>query len=186
MDSLTVQTTPLAGLVLLKSNPAIDERGQFSRVFSDEDCAILPKEKRWRQVNLSRTNKKGTVRGMHFQYPPAAESKLIRCIRGNVFDVAVDIRINSSTFLKWHAVELSEENSLQFFLPEGFAHGFQALSDDVELLYLHTYTWDRQLEGSLHHLDPALDIHWPLQITQVSEKDQNVPMLNESFAGIQL
>ena len=121
---------------------------------------------------------------MHFQYPPAAEAKLIRCLRGRVFDVAVDLRAGSPTFLHWHGVELNEDGPMQFFIPEGFAHGFQALTDDVQLLYLHTAAWNRQYEGALRHDDSVLSIAWPLPVTQVSEKDRNTPRLDDKFAGV--
>jgi dTDP-4-dehydrorhamnose 3,5-epimerase len=123
---------------------------------------------------------------MHFQHPPAAEAKLIRCLRGGVFDVAVDLRAHSPTFLHWHGVELSEDGSRQFFIPEGFAHGFQALTDDVQLLYLHTAAWSREHEAVVRHDDPALSIAWPLPITRVSQKDRNAPLLDGAFDGIYL
>jgi len=141
---------------------------------------------RWPQVNLSRTSGKGTVRGMHFQYPPAAEAKLIRCVRGRIFDVAVDVRAGSSTFLRWHGTELDEERPLQIFIPEGFAHGFQALTDTVELLYLHSAPWSREHEGRLRHDDPRLAINWPLPVTQVSQNDRNAPPLDSAFVGVRL
>lgn len=179
-------TTPLAGLTLIETTHVEDERGQFSRVFCEAECAALRPGLHWTQINVSRTCHRGTVRGMHFQYPPAAEAKLIRCLRGRVFDVAVDLRADSPTFLRWHGVELDEDGQTQFFIPEGFAHGFQALSDDAQLLYLHSAAWNREKEGGLHHDDPAIAIAWPLPVTRVSSKDQQLPSVKDTgFTGIQ-
>jgi dTDP-4-dehydrorhamnose 3,5-epimerase len=124
------------------------------------------------------------VRGLHFQYHPHAEMKLIRCLRGRVFDVAVDLRKNSPTFLEWHAEELSGENQRMIVIPEGFAHGFQVLETDSELLYLHTATYQKGSEGAVRYNDPLIGIHWPLPVTDVSARDQNHPFLDHSFHGI--
>jgi dTDP-4-dehydrorhamnose 3,5-epimerase len=183
---MKIHHTPLADLMLIETAPIRDERGQFVRVFCETQCAGLRPNLHWAQINVSSTSRKGTVRGMHFQYPPAAEAKLIRCLKGRVFDVAVDLRADSPTFLHWHGVELDQDEPLQFFIPEGFAHGFQALTDDAQLLYLHTTEWNRQHEGALRHDDPALSIAWPLAVTQVSDKDRNTPLLEGKFAGIYL
>lgn len=178
-------TTPLPDLMLVETTRVEDERGQFSRVFCEAECTELRPGLHWAQINVSLTYAKGTVRGMHFQYPPSAEAKLIRCLRGRVFDVAVDLRSNSPTYLHWHGVELDESEASQFFIPEGFAHGFQALTDDAQLLYLHSAVWDREKEGGLRHDDPAMAIAWPLPVARISDKDQNLPLVKESgFTGI--
>lgn len=177
--------TPLTDLILIETTRFEDERGQFSRVFCETEFAPLRPNLHWTQINVSRTYRKGTVRGMHFQYPPAAETKLIRCVHGSVFDVAIDLRANSPTFLHWHGVELDADDTTQFFIPEGFAHGFQALSDDAQLLYLHTVAWNREKEGGLRHDDPAIGIVWPLPVTQVSANDRQLPCTKDlGFAGI--
>lgn len=176
--------TPLAGLTLIETTPIQDERGRFTRVFCEAECSELRPDLHWTQINVSTTTHKGTVRGMHFQYPPAAEAKLIRCLQGRVFDVAVDLRARSPTFLHWHGVELSEDGPTQYFIPEGFAHGFQVLTDHAQLLYLHTAAWNRQYEGTLRHDDPVLSIAWPLPVTQVSEKDRHTALLDGSFTGV--
>ncbi|MEY2151752.1 dTDP-4-dehydrorhamnose 3,5-epimerase [Rhodanobacter sp. 115] len=177
--------TPLTGLTVIETTPIADERGQFSRVFCATECAALQHDLHWVQVNVSRTYNKGTVRGMHFQYPPAAEAKLIRCLRGRVFDVAVDLRADSPTFLRWHGIELDGDGATQFFIPKGFAHGFQALTDDAQLLYLHSAAWNREMESGLRHDDPALAIDWPLPVAQISDKDRYLQLVKESrFAGI--
>lgn len=178
--------TALEDLMLIETAPIQDERGRFARVFCETAYAELRPNLHWTQINVSSTTHKGTVRGMHFQYPPAAETKLIRCLQGRVFDVAVDLRAGSPTFLHWHGVELSEDSPIQFFIPEGFAHGFQALTDHAQLLYLHTAAWNRQHEGTVRHDDPSLAIAWPLPVTQVSEKDRNTPLLDATFIGIHL
>lgn len=181
-----IRSTPLAGLMLVETRTVGDERGQFTRIFCEADLAGLRPHLHWTQINHSRTTQRGTVRGMHFQYPPAAEAKLIRCLRGRIFDVAVDLRTGSPTFLKWHAVELAEDAPTQVFIPEGFAHGFQSLTDGVELLYMHTASWDPGHEGRLRHDDPQLGIAWPLPVTNVSSKDAAAPLLTAGFQGVHL
>ncbi|MEP6907271.1 MAG: dTDP-4-dehydrorhamnose 3,5-epimerase [Pseudoxanthomonas sp.] len=176
--------TPLRDLVLVETPSVQDERGRFTRLFCEQEYAELRPGLHFTQINLSSTSHKGTVRGMHYQSPPAAEAKLIRCLRGRVFDVAVDLRAGSPTFLHWHGVELGEDGPIQFFIPEGFAHGFQALTDDAQLLYLHTVAWSREHEGGLRYNDPAISIAWPLQVTQISEKDRQAPLMNGTFAGV--
>lgn len=185
MGSMRFRTTPLAGLIQVESTRIEDERGQFSRVFCASDFAPIRPDLRWVQINLSRTSAKGTIRGMHFQYPPAAEAKLIRCVSGRVFDVAVDLRTGSPTFLCWHGIELDADGTTEIFIPEGFAHGFQALTDDAQLLYLHSVAWDRERESGLRHDDPALAIAWPLPVTTMSSKDRQFPLVRESrFPGV--
>lgn len=181
---MKIHGTPLDGLMLIETTPIRDARGQFVRVFCETTCTELRPNLHWTQINVSSTLHKGSVRGMHFQYPPAAEAKLIRCLRGRVFDVAVDLRSGSPTFLHWHGIELSEDGPMQFFIPEGFAHGFQALTDDAQLLYLHTAAWNRRQEGVVRHDDPALSIGWPLPVTQVSERDCSTPLLDDKFASV--
>lgn len=186
MDKMKIHPLPLTGLALIETAPLQDERGRFTRLFCESELSALRPHLHWSQINHSRTSHRGTVRGMHFQYPPAAEAKLIRCLRGRVFDVAVDLRAGSATFLRWHAVELGEDSPMQYFIPEGYAHGFQALSDDAELLYMHTAPWDPRHEGRLRHDDPRLGIRWPLPVSQVSEKDRAAPLLTAEFAGVRL
>jgi len=128
----------------------------------------------------------GAIRGMHFQYPPFAEMKLIRCIRGRVLDVAVDLRTDSQTFLQWHAQELSSDNLQMMVVPEGCAHGFQVMEPDSELLYLHTAMYHKPSEGGLRYNDPQLSISWPLPVTDISHRDQSHPLLADSFPGIRV
>ena len=130
------------------------------------------------------TSKKGTVRGMHFQYPPHAETKLVSCFRGKVFDVAVDLRKDSPTFLQSHAEILSNENLKTFLIPEGFAHGYQTLSDDCEMLYFHTANYVKEAEKGFNSTDPLLRIKWPLKISQISSRDKSHPSITSEFQGI--
>ena len=184
MGELSAHATPLAGLLEISGRRVRDERGQFSRLFCEHDLAAVRPGLHFSQVNLSQTSRRGSIRGMHYQQPPGAEAKLIRCLRGRVFDVAVDLRAGSATFLRWHALELDGEDDRAVFIPEGFAHGFQALSDDVELLYMHTAPWAPALEAGLAHDDPRLAIAWPLPVTLVSDKDRAYPPITDAFAGV--
>ncbi|MFC4762368.1 dTDP-4-dehydrorhamnose 3,5-epimerase [Dyella koreensis] len=183
---MKLQPTPLPDFMLIETMPVQDERGRFLRLFCETELASIRPALHFPQINLSTTFQRGSVRGMHFQRPPVAEAKLIRCIHGRVFDVAVDLRLGSPTFLQWHGVELTEDNQLQAFIPEGFAHGFQAMSDNAQLLYMHTESWNRSHEGGLRPDDPRLAISWPLPIAQISERDRSAPLLDNSFTGIQL
>ncbi|MEO8003029.1 MAG: dTDP-4-dehydrorhamnose 3,5-epimerase [Arenimonas sp.] len=177
--------TPLQGLYEIQTDSLNDSRGRFSRLFCEQELSAIRPRLHFTQINLSDTKQKGSIRGLHFQHAPAAEAKLIRCLRGRVFDVAVDIRKNSPTFLQWHAVELSESNHQAIFIPEGFAHGFQSLSDDVQLLYMHTANWSQAHESGLRHDDPKIAIHWPLAVSNISEKDANLPLIQNDFAGVE-
>jgi dTDP-4-dehydrorhamnose 3,5-epimerase len=136
------------------------------------------------QINHTGTRKKGTVRGMHFQYPPHAELKLVSCLRGHIWDVAVDLRAGSPTFLKWHAEELSAENGRAMLIPEGCAHGFQTLTNDVEMLYVHSAPYVTESEGGVRATDPLLAISWPMPIAEISERDANHPLLDSHFLGV--
>ena len=181
---MTISDTTLQDLKLIETRAVTDERGRFSRLFCETDFSSIRSDLKFVQINLSETTRNGAVRGMHFQQAPASEAKLIRCLRGCVFDVAVDLRANSSTFMQWHGVELSESNDLEIFIPEGFAHGFQALTDDVQLLYLHTHAWSQPCEMGMRHDDPKLAIKWPRWVTQISAKDKTYPLLTETFVGV--
>lgn len=181
---MKLHPTPLAGLYEIAHTPVGDARGRFTRLFCEQELAPVRSGLHFAQINLSETQGRGTVRGMHYQMPPAAEAKLIRCLRGRVFDVAVDLRAGSSTFLQWHAVELAEDNDRAIFIPEGFAHGFQALTDEAHLLYLHTARWTPACEAGLHYGDPRLVIAWPLPVAMVSDRDRSYPRIDDSFTGV--
>lgn len=181
---MRITATPLPGLVTIDTQPREDSRGRFERIFCEEALREVREDLRFVQVNLSTTAVRGTVRGMHFQRTPRAEAKLIRCIRGRVFDVVVDLRVDSPTFLHWHGMELSGDEPREVFIPEGFAHGFQSLSDNVQLLYFHTQPWTPSCEGGVRHDDPRLAIKWPLPIAHVSERDLGHPLIDDYFEGL--
>ena len=178
--------TPLEGLFEIQTLATSDARGRFSRLFCEQDFKPIRADLHFTQINVSDTTQSGTIRGMHFQTPPTAEAKLIRCLRGRVFDVAVDVRQDSPTFLKWHALELNAENNRAVFIPEGFAHGFQSLCDDVQLLYMHTAAWSGENERGLRFDDRRLAIRWPLPVSVVSEKDATLELIESGFTGIRL
>ena len=179
-----VLATPIAGLQVLQSKPIGDDRGYLERLFCmDELQALLP-GKRIEQINHTLTSGRGTVRGLHFQHPPHAETKFVHCLRGEVFDVAVDLRRGSPTFLRWHAEVLSAANHRTFVIPEGFAHGFQALADDCEMLYFHTAAYRQTAEGGLHAKDPRLAIRWPLPVAGLSPRDAAHAFLDAHFDGV--
>lgn len=175
--------TPLHGMWTVQTPARSDERGRFARLFCSEAFATIRPDLRFVQVNHSVTAQRGTVRGLHYQTGAHAEAKLIRCLRGRVFDVAVDLRPQSPTFGRWHAVELTEDNNLQVFIPEGCAHGFQALTDDAHLLYQHTAAYAPEAEGGVAHDDPELAIAWPLPVSVVSERDRAHPRLRSVLEG---
>lgn len=181
---MKVVNTPLAGVSLVKTNPFCDDRGMFYRAFCICELTAVLGKRQIVQVNVSRTHATGALRGMHYQKPPHAEMKLIRCLRGKVWDVAVDLRCDSPTFMQWFGIELSPNNALMLVIPEGCAHGFQVLEEDSELLYLHTAPYVSASEGGIRYDDPALAIKWPLTVTDVSNRDMNHPLITPDFGGI--
>jgi dTDP-4-dehydrorhamnose 3,5-epimerase len=186
LNRFTVTDLTLAGLRLVERQRLGDARGFLSRLFCVEELGAAGWNKPIVQINHSYTARCGTVRGMHFQLPPHAEMKLVSCIRGEVWDLAVDVRARSKTFLRWHAEHLSADNGRALLIPEGFAHGFQALTDDVELLYCHSAAYTAAAEVGLNARDPMLEITWPLQIAEMSAKDAQYPMLKKGYAGVEL
>ena len=183
MSRLTVTDLPLAGLKLVERKRLGDSRGYLTRLFCAEELATANWLKPIAQINHSYTSKRGTVRGMHFQHPPYAEMKLVSCIRGEAYDVAVDVRKNSPTFLHWHGELLTQDNHTSLLIPEGFAHGFQTLSDNCEMLYFHTAAHHADSEGALNAQDPRLAIKWPLAITEQSERDKSHALITTDFKG---
>ena len=184
MARFSVEPTSLPGLLQLRRQRIGDARGFLARLFCAEELAAAGWPGPVAQINHTLTERSGTVRGLHFQHPPHAEAKLVSCLRGEVFDVAVDLRANSPTFLQWHAEILSAANCRSLLIPQGFAHGFQTLSDDCELIYLHSTPYVAAAEGALHARDPRLAITWPLEFTDVSERDSRHPYLTEEFKGL--
>jgi len=186
MSRFVVHTTPINGLLVIERKPIGDERGFLERLFCQETLGDLMQGKTIRQINRTLTQQQGTVRGLHFQYPPYSETKIVSCLKGKVLDVAVDLRKGSPTFLQHHAVELSEQNHQSYVIPEGFAHGFQTLTTGCEMLYFHTADYNADAEAALNALDPRLAIAWPQSITERSVRDVNHSMLTQEFAGIAL
>ncbi|ALS59547.1 dTDP-4-dehydrorhamnose 3,5-epimerase [Pandoraea norimbergensis] len=178
--------TALQGLKVLDKQVMGDARGYLERMYCADDLDGVLGSRRIAQINHTATAKRGTVRGMHFQRPPHAEVKLVSCIRGEVFDVAVDLRRDSPTFLQWHAQVLSAENHRSLLIPEGFAHGFQCLSDDCELLYFHTAAYCGPAEGGLCATDARLAIDWPLPVIGLSPRDAAHPAIDDTFVGLLL
>lgn len=186
MSRFTVTDLPLGGLKLIERQRLGDSRGFFSRLFCADELATAGWHKPIAQINHTVTTQRGTVRGMHYQQPPHTEMKLVTCIHGEVWDVAVDLRSGSFTFLQWHAQILSAANNQALLIPEGFAHGFQTLSDDVELLYCHTAVHHPEAEAALNAKDPRLAINWPLDITELSLRDAKHPPIDSKFEGAHL
>ncbi|MDK9719218.1 MAG: dTDP-4-dehydrorhamnose 3,5-epimerase [Trichlorobacter sp.] len=181
---MKIISTPLMGVSLIEPNPFCDDRGIFYRAFCNRELAPVLGTRQIVQTNFSRTHAVGAVRGMHYQNPPHAEMKLIRCLKGKIWDVAVDVRAGSPTFLQWFGVELSPDNALMMVIPEGCAHGFQVLNKNSELLYLHTSHYKPEAECGVRFNDPLLAISWPLQVTDTSKRDMNHPLITPNFGGI--
>ena len=186
MSYFATTPTPIRGLLEIERLPRADARGFFSRVFCSETFAAFGWQAPLCQLNQSLTRTKGTVRGLHFQHPPHAEDKFVCCLAGEVFDVAVDLRRGSPTFLAWYGVHLSGPSGRCLLIPKGFAHGFQTLSDDCMMLYCHSHPYDAASEGALSVREPRLAIAWPLPIADLSERDAQHPLLTADYAGLDL
>ncbi|MDQ0572436.1 dTDP-4-dehydrorhamnose 3,5-epimerase [Variovorax paradoxus] len=184
MARFSIRDTSLNGLHVVQRRKVEDSRGFFSRFFCADEIATAGFLRPISQINHTLTKRRGSVRGMHFQFPPHSEDKFVSCLRGEVFDVAVDLRKDSPTFLQWHAEILTADNDRSLLIPQGFAHGFQTLVDDVELLYLHSVPYAQSAEGGLSPTDPKLAIAWPLELTELSPRDAAHPHLTNDFDGI--
>jgi dTDP-4-dehydrorhamnose 3,5-epimerase len=176
--------TLIDGLVVVQRLRSQDARGFFGRFFCAEEMAAAGFMLPIAQINHTYTARRGAVRGLHFQHPPHAEDKLVSCLRGEIFDVAVDVRAESPTFLHWHAEVLSAENARSLMVPQGCAHGFQALVPDCELVYLHSRPYVAAAEDALNASDPAIAIQWPLPFSDISERDTRHVHLTSAFKGI--
>jgi len=168
---MKIEQTKIAGIAVIHSEPFKDNRGFFNRIFCQKELVSIQPNIVIAQINHSMTKTKGTIRGMHFQYPPHSEMKIVRCIKGSIFDVAVDLRKDSPTFLQWHGEILSAENMKAFIIPEGCAHGFQSLEDNIEMIYISTSPYYKEAEDGIRYDDPKVNIQWPLDRTVISEKD---------------
>jgi len=179
-------STTLPGLLVVQRKAIEDHRGFLSRFYCAEEFSDAGISTSIAQINQTLTRKKGAVRGLHFQHTPHSETKMVSCLKGDIFDVAVDLRRDSLTFLQWHGEILSATNRKSLLIPEGFAHGFQALTEDCELIYLHTAHYHPESEGALNVSDPKINIAWPLHINDLSERDRNHPFIKTDFPGITL
>ena len=176
--------TSIAGAFAVRHDLFSDDRGRFKRLYCEREFEAAGLNTRWVQVNHSATQGKGSVRGIHFQRPPHGETKLVSCLAGKAFDVIVDLRAGSATFLQWAAVEVNDKVSC--YIPEGCAHGFQALTDEVHLIYQHSAFYAPVAEGGIRFNDPAIGVEWPLPIGTISERDRSFALINSSFQGLPL
>lgn len=183
---MKVLHTAIAGVDIVETTPFVDHRGAFARLFCTRELSTILGARGIVQINCSRTKAVGAIRGLHYQYPPYAEMKLVRCLRGRVLDIALDLRKDSPTFLSWHAEELTPENARMLVVPEGCAHGFQVLEANSEILYLVTEAYTPAMEAGVRFDDPAFAISWPLPVTDLSEKDRSYPFLSSAFSGVAL
>jgi dTDP-4-dehydrorhamnose 3,5-epimerase len=184
MNNLTVIDLPIPGLKKIERFRSKDNRGYFSRIFCVNELQAINFFGKVAQVNQSYTAKKAVIRGMHYQNAPYSENKIVMCLRGKVWDVVVDLRKDSPTFLSHYAEELSEENGSGFLIPRGLAHGFQTLVNNCELLYFHSEIYAPKYEAGIHHLDPRINISWPLPISDTSIRDQGFNFINNNFSGV--
>ena len=173
---------PLNGATLAECEPFEDPRGLFARLFCDRELKDLLGERSVRNINLSQSTRSGTLRGLHYQREDAAEMKLVRCTRGSIFDVIVDMRPDSPTYLRWHGEILTQRNMRMMVVPEYFAHGFQALEDNCEIMYLVTAHYCPEQEVGVRWDDPAVGVSWPLDVSMLSDKDAQLPLLSGDAA----
>ncbi|MBT3285767.1 MAG: dTDP-4-dehydrorhamnose 3,5-epimerase family protein [Victivallales bacterium] len=183
---MRIESLPLAGAAVVHAEPREDARGRFARLFCQEELRELNGGRAIQQVNLSLTRQAGAIRGLHFQRAPKAEDKAVRCLRGRVLDVLVDLRRGSVTFGQWCGVELSAATMNMVYIPRGFAHGFQTLEPDCEMLYLHTEFYSPEHEGGIRFDSPGLGIRWPLPISGISPRDQALPVFRTNCEGTAL
>lgn len=174
----------LEGSYEIRLERLTDDRGWFVRSYCRDEFDSYGLQTDWVQMNQSYTAIKGTIRGLHYQLPPFSEVKLIRCLRGRVFDVIVDIRLGSPTFLKWCGVELSEKRMNALYVPQGFAHGFQTLTNNVEMIYCHSVAYAAGSEAGLRYDDFSINIKWPLPVSKISPRDSGHPSVDDNFKGI--
>ena len=184
MPRFTTTPTEIAGVVRVTRHPIGDARGELERLYCADELAAFGGPPV--QINRTLTRTAHSVRGLHLQRPPHEEAKLVSCLRGRVFDVAVDLRAGSATYGRWVAAELSADNRLSLLIPEGCAHGFQTLTADCELLYLHSAAYAPEAEDGVHHASPALGIAWPAPVAALSERDAALPPFGPAFAPVEV
>lgn len=186
MNQFKITESSILGLKLIERQFLNDSRGFFSRIFCHKALDNAGWKQPVAQINHSFTSKRGTLRGLHYQQNPHSEMKLVTCIQGEIFDVAVDLRVGSPTFLNWYSEILSAHNGRSLLIPEGFAHGFQTLSDDVALVYCHSKAYITESEAALNARDPALAISWPIEISLQSSRDTKHRFIDKNFIGVSL
>lgn len=174
---------PLNGAHLVELESFEDNRGIFARLFCQREFSVIDHQFEIVQINHSINFSAGALRGMHFQHRPMAEIKIVKCIKGAVFDVIVDLRKGSPTLLQYHAEQLTAANNRMIFIPEGFAHGFQTLEPNSELLYFHSQFYDKASEGAIRYNDPLVKIQWPMPVSEISDRDSNHAQLPTNFKG---
>lgn len=167
--------TPLKGAFVIDIDPISDERGYFARTFCKKEFELYRLKNDFKQCNISFNLRRGTIRGMHFQIPPYEETKLVSCINGAIYDVIIDLRQDSDTYLQWYSVELNAENQRMLYVPEGFAHGFQTLEDNTKVFYQMGEYFEQQSSSGVRWDDPVFGIEWPLPCEVISNKDQQFP-----------
>ena len=169
---------------VLSTRPFLDERGAFFRAYCENDMSEVLNKRNIAQINISENRSAGTIRGIHYQRQPNCEMKFVQCIKGAIWDVAVDLRRGSTTFASWHAVKLSSENKRIMVIPEGFGHAFQTLEDDTMVLYMHSEKYNPDSEDGFFYKDSLLNISWPLPVSLISQKDKNLPAISTDFLGV--
>jgi dTDP-4-dehydrorhamnose 3,5-epimerase len=185
-EVMNILESDISGLAIVETAINRDIRGSFARLYCDNELSIVLNRRNIVQINHSVTESVGAVRGFHYQRVPNAEMKFIRCIKGRVWDVAIDLRRNSPTFMSWRAYELSAKNALMAVIPEGFAHGFQVMESGSELIYLHTAHYSPASEGGVRFDDPRIGVDWPMPIGDVSARDLALPILSVEFDGLEI
>jgi len=184
--SLNFRATEIEGCYLVETERASDDRGWFQRLFDEAPFKEAGFKEKIVQINQANNKNRGTLRRLHYQLPPHAESKIVSCLSGKLRDVAVDLRKNSSTFLKWISVELSSDKPKFFLIAKGCAHGYATLQENTTVLYFHSGIYSPEYERGINYLDPILNIAWKETITTISDRDKGLPFLEKDFEGIAL
>lgn len=183
MNRFKIDKTKLDGLTVVTRKPLGDNRGFFQRLFCNNEMKPIIGDKQIVQINHTHTRRLGTIRGLHFQNPPYSEMKIVSCLRGRIFDVAVDLRKESPSYLCWHSEILSSDNYRSLVIPEGFAHGFQTLEDNCEIVYLHTAPFVSEAEDGIDAFDPKISIDWPLKLSERSSRDAELETIFSKEKG---
>ena len=167
------------GLRVISRDSHSDSRGEFYKIFNLDDFKKFGWDDSVKQINFSQNFKKGTVRGMHMQFSIYDEYKLVTCIKGSIFDVVIDLRKEAKTYLKSFSIQLDQTNRLSLMIPPGFAHGFQVLEEDSQIIYTHSKEYSKEFEGGISPLDPDIQVQWPMPAIGLSERDKQLPLLKE-------